>query len=627
MNERIPVPPWMKPDYEEELTSARLAYAVYGSRDEIVASMAGVGPKPFTLPINWSLLGDDEIRRPDNFKENADTGFVAAVFEMEATYQKRLVIAVRGSDDPRDWNAHGGPNLPLAADGELMALAGVPFAPKGETPKRQMAALQQSVLPDWSPAFEDALNYGLEIQRKYETQGYQIEVVGHSMGGSQAQLLSYTFGWGGRTFDAAGAVNIINSDEYQQWCKSRGVVPKGAPAYDPEQPQGIGLLNYAVNDSVVSRMTGPHIGKVVPVTALGGREGFEDYAKYTASKAAGLVSDIPLAGDFIAARSGLRGPWVDMALNAMDKGLDATERHDMERIIRVFEKAADNQREQKHEGHELQQWGQVSPDRPSSRAASPIPAAMHIATAAVARPLPADMRDADHPGHGLYLQAFLRVRLFESQNRIAEGPHSAQLAASIAVLTRREKLELGRTFLEKGEDGRIAVVERARHGEGGRRIGIDAREMSSRSIEHSSNALAALQSPHYVSRSPAVERTPEQMRTLAQLPPGDQAMFAKIRESVPSHVSDDVVAHVALLAKKDGIADAGKIDHVAMAGDKLWVVGTIPGFRAMVDVSSPAPSMQTILQQTQEFNQRQEQTLAMQATQGGQEGPSFGPSL
>lgn len=309
-----------------------------------------IGRGAFRMPTNWSLLGRDELRHPDNFRANADSGFAAVTFEREAIHSRRLVVAVRGSDDKADWawnplkpTEPAGPNMALAADGDLVGLvAGVPL---GDKPKQQVAWLQQKALPAWSKAFDDLLDYGLEMERKYGAQGYEIEVAGHGMGGGGAQLLSYTFGWGGRTFDAAGAANLIESPAYKAWLKENGVTPKGAPKYDPDSPQDVNLLNYTVNDSAPSQHTGPHIGRTEPITALGGREGFDDYAKYGVSKVAG----IPLLGPAVTRGAGFSGPWISMMMKGANEGLDATERHDMDRIIRVFERAAEKDK--------LQQWG------------------------------------------------------------------------------------------------------------------------------------------------------------------------------------------------------------------------------------------------------------------------------
>lgn len=362
MSDRIPPFPLFLPDYQEELALARMAHAVYGSRNDIVASMIN-GRDDLRLPLNWSLLGNEEMRHADNFLETK-RGVAAAVFEKEAIYEKRLVLAVRGSDDIRDWTVsldarRAGPNAALAADAELLAILGVPFAPEGETPKRQMAELQQKVLPSWSWAFKESLDYALKIHTKYESQGYTIEVAGHSSGGSHAQVMSHTFGWGGRTFDAAGARNIIDSQQYRDWCKDNGVVPVGAPEYNPQRAQDTALLNYTVNGSLVSEMTGPHIGATMPITALGGREGLGDYASYAASTVGRWISSIPGAGDLIAARTGLRGPWVDMLAHGADTVVDLDERHGMARILQVFERAA--------ESNTLQQWGHAPDPVPMQR--------------------------------------------------------------------------------------------------------------------------------------------------------------------------------------------------------------------------------------------------------------------
>ncbi|WP_369943079.1 phospholipase effector Tle1 domain-containing protein [Xanthomonas medicagonis] len=108
--------------------------------------------------------------------------------------------------------------------------------------------------------------------------------------------------------------------------------------------------------------------------------------------------------------------------------------------------------------------------------------------------------------------------------------------------------------------------------------------------------------------APAAERG-------AALSAADQAMFSRIRQDVPAHIGDDHVAQAMLDAKQAGITDAGKIDRVQMAGEKLWVSGTTPGFRVATDVSQPVAPMQETVQQTQAFNQQREQQLAMEQRQ------------
>src|SRR3546814_20754272 len=57
---------------------------------------------------------------------------------------------------------------------------------------------------------------------------------------------------------------------------------------------------------MASDMTGPHLGKTQVVSALAGREGLKSHATYAASTLDAAVSGVPLVGDFMAARSGLR---------------------------------------------------------------------------------------------------------------------------------------------------------------------------------------------------------------------------------------------------------------------------------------------------------------------------------
>ncbi|UYB53457.1 hypothetical protein OCJ37_05790 [Xanthomonas sp. AM6] len=117
----------------------------------------------------------------------------------------------------------------------------------------------------------------------------------------------------------------------------------------------------------------------------------------------------------------------------------------------------------------------------------------------------------------------------------------------------------------------------------------------------------------------AAEHTDRQTPALGQLPPHDQALFAKLRSDTPPQISDDHVAHAMLLSKKEGMTDASTIGGVRMAGDTLWVTGTTPGFRVSVNTNEPAPPLQETSQQALALNRSQEQQLAQEATQRNQD--------
>ncbi len=124
--------------------------------------------------------------------------------------------------------------------------------------------------------------------------------------------------------------------------------------------------------------------------------------------------------------------------------------------------------------------------------------------------------------------------------------------------------------------------------------------------------------------SPTVDRAREQIQSAGQLPPADQALFVKIRSEVPASVTDDHVLLAMRLAKENGITDVSKLQVATMVGDRLLVIGNTPGFRAVVNVSEPAPSPQETVTQTLAFNQQREQQSAMETLQTRQYSPARG---
>lgn len=317
-----------------------MADAVYGTRDDLITAKSGLGQKDYCLPLNWSLLGGDEGRQSDNFRDDRRSGLTAAVFERAGDADGRLVISFRGSDERRDWI---GPNLRLAADGELLEVAGLSGPATGHT-KQQMAAIQTAVLSDWDPQFEAALDYAREIHGRYGRE-HKIEVTGHSLGGAHAQIVAHTFGWSGRTFDAPGAENIINSEGYKRWCEKHEITPAGVPDYRHGTLQAESFLNYTVNNSVVSHKSGDHIGGKMSISSLVGREGIKAHAEWAVGLVGGAISETPLLGKGAGMAYGVNERWISGIANAANVAGDASDRHDMARIVRLFQKAVENGRE------------------------------------------------------------------------------------------------------------------------------------------------------------------------------------------------------------------------------------------------------------------------------------------
>ena len=398
----IPDPPaeWSRGvDYEKELKLARFSRVSYLDQDEIHNRNPQVNPDwPHLLAED---LGEARWERVSYEDHNATTGLVIHAFANHA--EKRIVIAVRGSDDPLDWK---GPNIAVARDGELPDLMGAP-APATDRTRAQMARVQEALLPGdaWDPQFRQALDFAKGVQDTYGRQGYRIEVTGHSAGGAHAQVLSHTFGWGGRTFDAPGAANIVASDGYRQWLGEHRMTPMQAPDFRADAFDG-GFLNYTVNNSVVSHKTGPHIGEAQSISSLEGREGFGSHMRYVAGLVGGGINETPLAGQaFKASGLGRLANLVGPIAHGSQHGVDALDRHDMSRIVGVFEEAV--RRQEQGERQPLPIFGEraLPPEPPlaSHEARQPaheatFPATGHALLAGSGREALARMLDAASRG-------------------------------------------------------------------------------------------------------------------------------------------------------------------------------------------------------------------------------------
>lgn len=225
-----------------------------------------------------------------------------------------------------------------------------------------------------------------------------------------------------------------------------------------------------------------------------------------------------------------------------------------------------------------------------------------------------DLRDCSHPGHTHFARIQSEVHRAETTHGIAHGPHSEQVAAALMWEASRQKQDI--THVEIQADGKIVGRQQHSAWEPVREVAVDANQALSLTLDQYAERWTQRQSPYYAPSLQAAERTPEQAQTLARLASQDQSMFARIRKEVPAQIDDGVVLNAMLEVKRDGTAmDAGQIGMVAVVGDKLWVAGTIPGFRTAVDVTAPVPEVPDLLQQNQALNLQREQQLAIEAMQ------------
>lgn len=410
-------------DLQHDAVLARLSDAVYGSRDELILAK-NAGRQSIELPVNWNLVGRMEDWESSSFKDDRSTGLTAAAFEMPGDADRRVVIAFRGSDEAQDWY---GPNVKLAADGDLLGAAGV-SGPKTEHTQKQMGDVQRAAAghisqasgrgsKDWDPQIEAALNYALEIRNKYGAD-HNIEVTGHSLGGAHAQIVAHTFGWGGRTFDAPGAKNILESEGYKQWCKNHNITPAGAPDYVPGTVQTASLLNYTVNNSVVSERTGDHIGPKMSISSLAGREGFKEHAQWAVGLVGGAIAETPLLDQTVGRVMGPGAKWVEYLSKGAAVGADANERHDMSRIAKAFEEDAKN-------GRTIpRQFGDTA--RPGEDTNSRIVG---------------DPRNPEHPNHSMHGSIHAGVEHVYNRQGLALGDGVDRTSAALLVNARLNGLD------------------------------------------------------------------------------------------------------------------------------------------------------------------------------------------
>ncbi len=116
--------------------------------------------------------------------------------------------------------------------------------------------------------------------------------------------------------------------------------------------------------------------------------------------------------------------------------------------------------------------------------------------------------------------------------------------------------------------------------------GIDNRMVSPERIEQfRTHGYPVLDEPRIDAENKQVDR--------AALSPRDQAYFDVMRGKLPAEVPDGAVLDGVLRARQAGISLESFRD-VAFVGDKAYVLGHTPGFRAEIDLAA-APSMEDAL--------------------------------
>ncbi|MEE7547077.1 DUF2235 domain-containing protein [Xanthomonas sp. Kuri4-1] len=102
----------------------------------------------------------------------------------------------------------------------------------------------------------------------------------------------------------------------------------------------------------------------------------------------------------------------------------------------------------------------------------------------------------------------------------------------------------------------------------------------------------------------------------------DWALHDALKARMPAGVDEDRLMQATLQARRGGL-DAATLERTQEVNGKLWIIGNVPGFRASLDLSQPAPPVQASAGQLNEFDRQREQaaTPARQPEQAPLQGP------
>ncbi len=84
------------------------------------------------------------------------------------------------------------------------------------------------------------------------------------------------------------------------------------------------------------------------------------------------------------------------------------------------------------------------------------------------------------------------------------------------------------------------------------------------------------------------------------------ALYDEVRKQLPAEIGDDRAAEATLRAVQDGIKTPQQLQDVVVANDRIFVIGSIPGFRGVVDLNQPPLPATDIQTQFAAFEQRQQ---------------------
>ncbi len=152
------------------------------------------------------------------------------------------------------------------------------------------------------------------------------------------------------------------------------------------------------------------------------------------------------------------------------------------------------------------------------------------------------------------------------------------------------------------------------------------RARPSHSSEHHSNAASGSTESQSYAETSNPENASRRVDPRDRNHP-DHGLYEALRKQLPPQTSDNMAAHVMLQAKIGGVWNVDELDKVIVRDDRVFVMGTTPGFRADVYLSQTPPPMQETTQRLEDFDkqriQQHEQWMAQEQQQSQDRGMRY----
>lgn len=114
---------------------------------------------------------------------------------------------------------------------------------------------------------------------------------------------------------------------------------------------------------------------------------------------------------------------------------------------------------------------------------------------------------------------------------------------------------------------------------------------------------------HFLRDAPHSPKAPREPLTYLDPAHPVHPLYSELRNKLPADVSNEKVAELTLAAREGGVRP-GRVESVHVHDGKAWVLGTIPGFDGMVNLRAPAPSLVETMQRAEAFEHQHQAQVA-----------------